>query len=411
MNAAVALRSALRSLSANALRSVLTMLGIIVGVGAVITMVAVGQGATSRVQEQMKGLGSNVMLVVPGGVSQAGVRLGAQTRQRLTEEDAQAIALEIAEVQVAAPTSRASGQIVFGNSNWGTSIMGVTNEYLEAREWPLHSGRPFDAAELAGSAKVAWIGATVARELFGDQDPVDQTIRVRNIPMTVVGVLAVKGQNSMGQDQDDTVMVPLSTLRNRIWGGDASSRLKRVGSILVKVQDGKDMTQVEDNIKDLLRQRFKVAPGGDDPFVVRNLTEILRAQEESSRVMTLLLAAVAGISLLIGGIGIMNIMLVSVTERTREIGLRMAVGARGRDILAQFLIEAVTLSLIGGAIGVVLGAAATWGVGALSGWEVSLSAAAVLMAVCFSVLVGVFFGFYPARRASKLQPIAALRYE
>jgi putative ABC transport system permease protein len=411
MNAAVALRSALRSLSANALRSVLTMLGIIVGVGAVITMVAVGQGATSRVQEQMKGLGSNVMLVVPGGVSQAGVRLGAQTRQRLTEEDAQAIALEIAEVQVAAPTSRASGQIVFGNSNWGTSIMGVTNEYLEAREWPLHSGRPFDAAELAGSAKVAWIGATVARELFGDQDPVDQTIRVRNIPMTVVGVLAVKGQNSMGQDQDDTVMVPLSTLRNRIWGGDASSRLKRVGSILVKVQDGKDMTQVEENIKDLLRQRFKVAPGGDDPFVVRNLTEILRAQEESSRVMTLLLAAVAGISLLIGGIGIMNIMLVSVTERTREIGLRMAVGARGRDILAQFLIEAVTLSLIGGAIGVVLGAAATWGVGALSGWEVSLSAAAVLMAVGFSVLVGVFFGFYPARRASKLQPIAALRYE
>jgi putative ABC transport system permease protein len=411
MNAAVALRSALRSLSANALRSVLTMLGIIVGVGAVITMVAVGQGATSRVQEQMKGLGSNVMLVVPGGVSQAGVRLGAQTRQRLTEEDAQAIALEIAEVQVAAPTSRASGQIVFGNSNWGTSIMGVTNEYLEAREWPLLSGRPFDAAELAGSAKVAWIGATVARELFRDQDPVDQTIRVRNIPMTVVGVLAVKGQNSMGQDQDDTVMVPLSTLRNRIWGGDASSRLKRVGSILVKVQDGKDMTQVEENIKDLLRQRFKVAPGGDDPFVVRNLTEILRAQEESSRVMTLLLAAVAGISLLIGGIGIMNIMLVSVTERTREIGLRMAVGARERDILAQFLIEAVTLSLIGGAIGVVLGAAATWGVGALSGWEVSLSAAAVALAVGFSVLVGVFFGFYPARRASKLQPIAALRYE
>jgi putative ABC transport system permease protein len=240
---------------------------------------------------------------------------------------------------------------------------------------------------------------------------VDQTIRVRNIPMTVVGVLAVKGQNSMGQDQDDTVMVPLSTLRNRIWGGDASSRLKRVGSILVKVQDGKDMTQVEENIKDLLRQRFKVAPGGDDPFVVRNLTEILRAQEESSRVMTLLLAAVAGISLLIGGIGIMNIMLVSVTERTREIGLRMAVGARERDILAQFLIEAVTLSLIGGAIGVVLGAAATWGVGALSGWEVSLSAAAVALAVGFSVLVGVFFGFYPARRASKLQPIAALRYE
>jgi putative ABC transport system permease protein len=411
MNIWAALRSALRALASNALRSVLTMLGIIIGVGAVITMIAVGRGATDRVQEQMKGLGSNIMLVVPGGVSQAGVRLGAQTRQRLTEEDALAIALEIPEVQVAAPTSRTSGQLVYGNTNWSTGIIGVNNDYLEARDWPLASGRLFDAGELAGSAKVAWIGATVARELFGDTDPVDQMIRVRNIPMTVIGVLSPKGQNSMGQDQDDAIMIPLSTLRNRIWGGDATSRLKRVGSISVKVRDGQDMKAVEESIGGLLRQRFKVPAGADDPFAVKNLTEILQAQEESSRIMTLLLAAVAGISLIIGGIGIMNIMLVSVTERTREIGLRMAVGARGTDILMQFLIEAVTLSLIGGAIGVALGAAATWGVGEFAGWKVSMSAGSILLAVGFSGFVGVFFGFYPARRASKLLPIAALRYE
>lgn len=411
MNALTAFRSALRALSANALRSVLTMLGIIIGVAAVIAMIAVGQGATQRVQEQMKGLGSNIMLVLPGGVSQAGVRLGAQTRQRLTEEDAQAIALEIPEVQVAAPTSRTTGQLVWGNSNWGSTIIGVNNDFLEARDWPLQSGRMFDAAELAGSAKVAWVGATVVRELLGDQDAVDQVIRVRGIPITVIGVLSPKGQNSMGQDQDDVVMIPIGTLRNRIWGGDATSRLKRVGAISVKVRDGQDMKEVESSIQDLLRQRFKVQAGADDPFTVRNLTEILQAQEESSRVMTLLLAAVAGISLVIGGIGIMNIMLVSVTERTREIGLRMAVGARGRDILTQFLIEAVTLSLIGGAIGVLLGALTTWAVGAFAGWDVRLSWASVVLAVGYSGFVGVFFGYYPAQRAAKMLPIQALRYE
>jgi len=411
MNFNAAIRSAFKALAANALRSVLTMLGIIIGVAAVITMVAVGNGATQRVQDQMKGLGSNIMLVLPGGVSQAGVRLGAQTRQRLTEEDAQASAAEIPQVQVAAPTSRSSGQLVYGNVNWGTSIFGITNDYLEARDWPLKSGRGFDAGELAGSAKVALLGATVARELFGDVDPVDQMVRVRGIPMTVIGLLESKGQNSMGQDQDDAIMVPISTLRNRIWGGDASSRLKSISSISVKVRDGENMKVVEESIKDLLRQRFKVAAGGDDPFTVRNLTEILQAQEESSRVMTMLLAAVAGISLVIGGIGIMNIMLVSVTERTREIGLRMAVGARGRDILAQFLIEAITLSLIGGAIGVALGALSTIAIGRFADWQVSLSLGSILLAVGFSGFVGVFFGFYPARRASRLLPIQALRYE
>jgi len=411
MSLLAALRSALRALAANTLRSILTMLGIIIGVAAVIAMIAVGQGATMRVQEQMKGLGSNILMVLGSGVSQAGVRLGAQTRQRLTEDDALAIAVEIAEVQVAAGTTRSTGQVVVGNTNWSTSIVGVGNDYLEARDWPLASGRLFDAAEMAGSAKVTWLGATVARELFGDQDPVDQMVRVRNIPMTVIGVLAPKGQNSMGQDQDDVILIPLSTMRNRIWGGDATSRLKRVGSIFVKVRDGQDMKVAEENIKDLLRQRFKVQSGGDDPFTVRNLTELLQAQEEASRVMTLLLAAVAGISLVIGGIGIMNIMLVSVTERTREIGLRMAVGARGRDILAQFLIEAMTLSLIGGAIGVLLGAVTTWAVGYFAGWQVSLSVGSVLLSVGFSAFVGVFFGYYPARSASKLLPIQALRYE
>jgi putative ABC transport system permease protein len=403
-------RIAVRALAANTMRSILTMLGIIIGVAAVVTMIAVGQGATNRVQDQMKGLGSNIMLVLPGGVTAGGVRMGAQTGQALTEEDALAIAKDIPEVQVAAPSMRTAAQVVAGNNNWSTSVFGTTNDYLEAREWPLSSGRGFEAAEIQGSAKVAMIGITTAQQLFGDADPMDQVIRVKKVPVTIIGVLEKKGQNMLGQDQDDILIVPISTYRNRIQGG-SGGKLKRVGTINVKIKQGQSMKVAEEGIKELLRQRLKVQPGADEPFSVRNLTEILQAQEASSRIMTMLLAAVAGISLIIGGIGIMNIMLVSVTERTREIGLRMAVGARGRDILAQFLIEAVTLSLIGGAIGVLLGAIATWAVGQFAGWEVSMTLASIVLATVFSAVVGVFFGFYPARRASKLLPIQALRYE
>ena len=410
MNFFAALRSAFRALAANTLRSILTMLGIIIGVAAVITMIAVGRGATDRVQEQMKGLGSNIMLVMPGGLTQGGVRLGASTGQGLSEDDANAIARDVPEVQVAAPSMRTGAQVIAGNTNWSTTIMGGTNDYLEAREWPLTSGRSFEAAEIQGSAKVALIGQTVAAQLFGDADPLDQVIRVKKVPVTIIGVLGKKGQNSLGQDQDDIVIVPLSSYRNRIQGGNAG-KLKRIGVISVKVKEGQSMKLAEENIKDLLRQRMKVQPGGDEPFTIRNLTEILQAQEESSKVMTMLLAAVAGISLVIGGIGIMNIMLVSVTERTREIGLRMAVGARGKDILTQFLIEAVTLSLIGGAIGVLLGGVATWAVGQFAGWQVSMTLASIFLATGFSAFVGIFFGFYPARKASKLLPIQALRYE
>jgi len=410
MNFFAALRSAWRALAANTLRSILTMLGIIIGVAAVITMIAVGRGATERVQEQMKGLGSNIMLVLPGGATAAGVRQGAQTRSRLTEEDATAIAVEVPEVQAAAPASRTQAQVVANNANWSTTVQGTNNDFLEVREWPLDAGRPFEDSEVQGSGKVALIGRTVAQELFGDADPIDQVIRIRTVPVTVIGVLARKGQNGTGQDQDDIVIVPISTFRNRITGASPGN-VKRVWSITVKVREGQSMLVAEERIRELLRQRFRVQDSADDTFTIRNLTEILEAQEESSRIMTLLLAAVAGISLFIGGIGIMNIMLVSVTERTREIGLRMAVGARGRDILAQFLIEAVTLSLVGGCIGVLLGGVATWAVGHFAGWQVSMTIASIGLAAGFSAIVGVFFGFYPARRASRLLPIQALRYE
>jgi putative ABC transport system permease protein len=410
MNALAALRSAWRALATNLLRSILTMLGIIIGVAAVITTIAIGNGAQQRVAEQLKTLGSNVMLVTAGTLTSGGLRLGAQTGQTLTEDDAQAIAAEIDEVVVAAPSSRKAVQAVVGNQNWATTMVGTTADYLTVRDWPLATGRLFGADEVNASAKVVVLGDSVARQLFGEDDPLDRVIRVQNVPLTVIGVLGRKGQSTQGVDQDDLIVVPVSTYRNRL-DGRVGVRLKRVYAVYVKVQEGQSMKLVEGAVRDLMRQRHRLATEAEDDFTIRNLTEVLQAQEAASRVMALLLAAVAGVSLVVGGIGIMNIMLVSVTERTREIGLRMAVGARSRDILTQFLIEAVTLSLVGGAIGIVVGAVASWAVATFAGWQVAMDARAIALAVCFSAAVGVFFGFYPARRAAGLLPIQALRYE
>jgi putative ABC transport system permease protein len=410
MNLLATLRIALNALRVNKLRSILTMLGIIIGVAAVITMIAVGAGAQSRVEEQIKSLGSNLMIILPGSTTSSGVRLGAGANQNLTEDDALAIAREVPEVQVAAPTNRRTEQVIAGSTNWSTSIYGVNPDYFEAREWPLVSGRMFEQAELTGSAKVALIGQTVAQQLFGDMDPIDQSVRIRKVPFTIIGVLDRKGQSMLGQDQDDVIMVPLSTARNRLFG-NTQGKLRRVGTIQVKVREGASMKEAEDRIRELMRQRQRVQAGQEDAITVRNLTEILQAQEASSRIMALLLAAVASVSLLVGGIGIMNIMLVSVTERTREIGLRMAVGARGSDILKQFLVEAVTLSLIGGFFGIAFGVAGSWLVGELAGWSVRLSPESIVLAAGFSAAIGIFFGFYPARKAASLLPIQALRYE
>ena len=410
MNLMATLRIAINALRLNKMRSSLTMLGIIIGVAAVIVMIAVGGGAQARIQSQIKSLGSNLIIVLPGSTTASGVRLGSGASQNLTEDDAIAIAKEVQEVQFAAPSSRGGAQIIAGNTNWATQVQGVTPDYFDVREWPLAAGRMFEQAELAGSAKVVILGQTVAAQLFGGTDPLDQTVRIKNVPFTVIGIAARKGQNMMGQDQDDIVMVPLSTHRNRLFGA-TQGKLRRVGVIMVKVYEGANMKDAEENMRDLLRQRQRAQPGQEDAFTIRNLTEILQAQEESSRIMALLLAAVASVSLVVGGIGIMNIMLVSVTERTREIGLRMAVGARSRDILNQFMVEAITLSLIGGFVGIVIGVGGSLIIGKFAGWATQLSVHAILLAVGFSAGIGIFFGFYPARKASKLLPIEALRYE
>jgi putative ABC transport system permease protein len=403
-------RIALRALRVNKLRSALTMLGIIIGVGAVIAMVSVGAGAQARVAEQIQSLGSNLIIVMSGSVTSSGIRLGQGSQLTITEDDAAAIAREIPSVQVAAPSNRGTAQVVYGNLNWSTVIQGVTADYLEARDWPVESGRPFAPEDNDGATKVALLGQTTALNLFGDADPLGQIIRIKKVPFTVVGILSRKGQSSWGQDQDDIILIPLSTAKKKVLGVSQANP-RSVGSISIKVRAGEDMREAEDQIRALLRQRHRLQPAQDDDFWLRNLSEVLQTQEESSKVMTYLLAAIASVSLLVGGIGIMNIMLVSVTERTREIGLRMAVGARGRDILLQFLVEAITLSLIGGVIGIAFGLGGSRVISYLAEWRTLVSAEAIALAFGFSALIGIFFGFYPARKAARLDPIEALRYE
>ena len=410
MNVWQSARIAVRALRVNKLRSALTMLGIIIGVGAVIAMVSVGAGAQARVVEQIGSLGSNLIIVKSGSVNSSGVRLGGGTQFTITEEDADAIPLEVPAVQVAAPWVRGTSQVVAGNLNWSTAVYGVTAEYFEARDWPLVAGRPIGPEDVDGAAKVVLLGQTTALNLFGDTDPLGQIVRLQKVPFTVIGLLDWKGQSSHGTDQDDVVVIPLSTAKKKVLG-TSQANPRAVGTIYVKIWPDEDMTEAEAQIRTLLRQRHRLQPSQEDDFSLRNLSEVLETQEQSTQVMTYLLAAIASVSLLVGGIGIMNIMLVSVTERTREIGLRMAVGAGGPDILVQFLVEAVTLSLIGGVVGIALGLAGSRAISYIAEWRTLVPPEAIAVAFGFAAAIGVFFGFYPARRAARLDPIEALRYE
>lgn len=405
-----ALRGALSALSANLLRSILTALGIFIGVAAVIATVAVGEGARRQVLAQIQSLGANLLIVWGGSATMGGVRLGAGGRSNLSWDDAAAIAREIPEVQVAAGSIRQTFQVVAGNQNWSTTVLATEPDYFIAHEWVADSGRLFSPEEAASGRKVVILGATVAEMLFAEEDPVGREIRIRQTPFEVIGVMARKGQNPMGQDQDDTVFVPYWTARRSVMGASRANA-RQVGVISVKVHEGEDMAAAEDAIRALMRQRHRVAANEPDSVSIRNLSDIQATRDASARTLSALLASVAAVSLLVGGIGVMNIMLVSVTERTREIGLRLAIGARRRDVLAQFLLEAVMLALLGGAAGVLAGMALSHILADVAGWPVLVRADAVLIAVGVSALTGLFFGFWPARRAAHLDPITALRHE
>jgi putative ABC transport system permease protein len=403
-------RIALRALKVNKMRSALTMLGIIVGIAAVITTLAVGSGARSEVEEQVALLGTNLLIVVPGSQTAGGVRLGAGSRPSLTESDAHALQRELPDIEAAAPNLRGSGPMVYGPNNWLTSFHGSTPDFFVARNWPIASGRSFTEAELEGAAKVVLLGETVAQNLFGDADPIGQIVRVRRAPMEVIGVMGRKGQTLQGHDQDDMILVPITTARTRLFGG-SQAKLHLINYISVKVREGADLMRAETDIRALLRQRHRLHTDAPDDFTIRNLTEVIKAREEATRAMTLLLSSVASISLIIGGVGIMNIMLVSVTERTREIGVRMALGARARDILSQFLVEAIALALAGGLCGVVAGVASSYALARLAEWQMNVDVNAIALALAFATSIGILFGFYPARKASQLSPIDALRSE
>jgi len=396
---------AFRALRRNKLRTVLTMLGIIIGVGAVITMVALGRGAKAQVQARIAALGQNVILIFSGSINRGGVFTGFGGAGTLTVEDALAIEKEVPGVAAVSPEVRTGGQIMAGNNNWSTSVQGEGVDYLSIRQWDLAEGAMFTEADVRSAAKVCILGKTTADKLFPDEDPLGKAIRIKNVPVTVLGVLKAKGVSMMGSDQDDLVITPYTTGMKRLAG------VTTLRAINVQAESADRINDVQNGIADLLRQRHRIQPGRDDDFIMRNQQELAETQNAAAETMTALLAGIAGVSLLVGGIGIMNIMLVSVTERTREIGIRMAVGARGHDILLQFLIEAVTLSCIGGILGIGLGVGGAHLLTTIKNWATLVSPDSIVVAFVSSAAVGIFFGFYPARKASQLDPIEALRYE
>ncbi|MCC7194050.1 MAG: ABC transporter permease [Gemmatimonadaceae bacterium] len=393
------------SILKNKMRTALTVLGIIIGVGAVIVMVAIGQGAKSEIQRRIDALGSNMIVITPGATSAGGVSQGAGTSSRLTLDDAAALARETTLLTATSPVVVTMSQIVGGAGNWRAPINGVSPDYLDIRAWSLASGRFFDDADVRSTRKVAVIGSTVANNLFPGQDPVGATIRVRNEPFSVIGVLSSKGQTAQGYDQDDIVLAPYTTVQYRLAGHTFITQI--LGSTTAKA----DIAPAEAEATGILRQTHKLTPFDSSDFTVRNQADLADAAEGTARVMTFLLAAIASVSLVVGGIGIMNIMLVSVTERTHEIGIRMAIGARGSDVLRQFLVESMVMSVVGGVIGVALGYAGASIVAHATGWTTAIAPEMVAVAIGFSAAVGIFFGYYPARRAAALDPIQALRYE